>query len=468
MRKIVCLGVVLMLLFCAFAGCEQNDPAKNTTVNGDVTTNGTGGQPISGTNGQQESLPATNSQPDTPPDTQPSVPAVVVPPTTPQDPGNTVIPFDPDREIYILCGENYYTIYGGVSTNKSIGIYIYSKSELDINSISLKLSAQTAYTVSVGELELNGIVDEEQGPTVFREQFSYALYQCYMGKDFAKLWELEKAYKASYVAYFEKYEITMDEYLAAEQAYKSYRDAELESYYLLTTADLPQFYVYYATVNFKRGDVVEETVTEAKLCIEDKSHTLALGTIRLTNERPPYPAPLDWYNDGGEAYDGILGSGNSPLPYNDGIHRIQSYFSFTAEHAMVLTDLQLDNPNHQLVAAWIELAGASGGAIYEKWDMSEPFLVMPGDRVRIHIAYRDNGVNSFSYATKVWGYLIYEWDKGTSCKLSECIVRTASNMNLYEMYALIFEGLDLESYYRDYYYPKYESWRYELDESLVG
>jgi hypothetical protein len=103
-----------------------------------------------------------------------------------------------------------------------------------------------------------------------------------------------------------------------------------------------------------------------------------------------------------------------------------------------------------------------GGFSYSGlWDMSEPFELMPGDRVMIHIAYRDKTLHSLSYATKVWGYLIYEWDEGTSCKLSECDVRTAAASNFYEMYALIFEGLDLESYYRDYYYPKYESWRYD-------
>lgn len=457
MRRFVCLSIAVVMLLLAFVGCVENDPAKSAATDGNWTTVDTNMQRPTGTGGEVNNTTGNNPTEPTKP-IGPTDPVVVVPPTSPKNPVDTVIPFDPDRDIYLLCSDMNLTIYKPVSSMRSISLYIFSKGELDVNTISLELSAQSDYVISVGEIALDGIVN---GSTAQRTQFSYELYQCYMGKDFAKLWELENAYWACYDAYFNKREITSEEFHAAEEAYVSYRDAERESYLQLTKADLPNFRVYYASASFIGENFVEEVITEGQLRIDDQIHNVTFGEIRLTKERPEYPAELDWYNGGGFAYDGILGSGNSPLPYNDGIHRIEVYFSFTTDHYMLLTDFKLDNPNHKLEAVWIEMVSPGGFSYSGLWDMSEPFELMPGDRVMIHIAYRDKTLHSLSYATKVWGYLIYEWDEGTSCKLSECDVRTAAASNFYEMYALIFEGLDLESYYRDYYYPKYESWRYD-------
>lgn len=458
MKKMLCYFLLCAVVLGLIAGCisaptDTTGPSDPASMDGTPGTQETICPGFTVPTYDLETLPTIDREPIDPTD-----PVVVVPPTSPENPVDTVIPFDPDRDIYLLCTDMNLTVYDGFTSMPSISLYIYSKNELDVNAISLELSVQSDYITSVGEITLDSIATEGTGQ---RTEFTYELYQCYMGKDFAKLWELEKTYWACYDAYFNKGEITSDEFHAAEQAYIAYRDAERESYLRLTKADLPSFRVYYVSVSFYGENFVEEIITEGQLHIGDRVHAVTLGEIRLTKERPDFPAELDWYNGGGFATDGILGSGNSPRPYNDGIHRIEVYFSFTTDHYMLLTDFKLDNPNHKLEAVWIEMVSPGGFSYSGLWDMSEPFELMPGDRVMIHIAYRDEAVNSLSYATKVWGYLIYEWDEGTSCKLSECDVRTASASNFYEMYALIFEGLDLESYYRDYYYPKYESWRYD-------
>lgn len=458
MRKFICLSVVLALMLCAFAGCVQNAPTIGESTGGNVSADSTGGQQTTNTNGWT----------DTSYSTQPTAPVVVIPPTAPENPGNTLIPFDPDREIFLLYENQNVTIKKGYTSLPSIGVYIISKDALDVGTISLELSAQTFHTVSVGEIPLKGfpLSEDTELPeseaVAQRDEFGYTLYQCYMGKDFARLWELEQAYYALLYAH-EEGEATAEKVAAAYEMYLSYRDVEKASYEQLTMEDLPGFHVYYASVMFFGGAFFSETITQAQLRIGDRMQTLELGQITIQlMETLCFPAELDWYNGGGYAYDGILGSGNGPLPYNGGLHRIDNYFSFTAEHFMSLTGVQLGEVNHHLAGVWIEIASASGGEIFEYWDMSEPYLVMPGDRVRIHIAYQDEGLSSPGYATKVWGYLIYEWDKGVSCKLSECDVR-AKGWNYYELYAMVFEGLDMESYYRDYYYHKYEAWRKDIN-----
>ncbi len=475
MRKLICLYLVLALFLCGLAGCGQEEPTKKDTLSTQVPASGQSTMETSGTNGQSDEPSATN-----PLVTDPSIPAVAIPPTAPANPSNTIVPFDPDREIYLVYGQQRFTVYSDYSTTRYFTMYIYSRQPLDTAAISLSVFAETTYTVRVGEMSLGGIPDEEQTEAVTTSQFPYALYQCYMGKDFARLWELEQTMNEAAEAAdqatknfmsdkisAEEYKAIADASVAATQAYERYRDAEKASYYLLTQADLPQFYVYAVVVDFRGksmegGQFVDETITQAGLRIGDQTHMLDLGEIRLARSGPDFPAELDWY-DADYATDGILGDGNTPYLYNDGLHRIEAYFTFDVKHAMSLTDLVLYDPNQTVEAVWLDVAYASGGSDYLLWNRSEPFLLLPGDRVRIHIAYRDEAATTLNYTTKVWGSLIYDWEGGTACKLSECTVRSAKGLNLYEMYALIFDGLDMESYYRDYYYPKYESWREELN-----
>ena len=208
-----------------------------------------------------------------------------------------------------------------------------------------------------------------------------------------------------------------------------------------------------------------ESFTEIEITIGDQVFRQQVGKITL-RDKLELPSELDWYVDGWNADDGIMGNGNAPLPYNEGVHRITNYFSFEADTFKSLKRVVLDNPEHKIDRVWVEVRPENGQRTIEEWDMEEPYDIYPGDRVLIHVSYRDAYKENPGYTTKVYGYLEYETDGKSYCKMSECYI--ANGLNLYVQYAMLFEGLDLSSYYRDYYYPLYEAWRYELDESLVG
>ena len=234
----------------------------------------------------------------------------------------------------------------------------------------------------------------------------------------------------------------------------------MEAYLQLNKEDLPKFYLYFVYAQFPDGFQSGETFNQVGLAIGEQIYSLDVGEVRLCSSIA-FPADLDWNRgDYSFATHGVFGSGWAPQSYNDGLHLVTGYFSFTATEYMELKDVVLENPSQTLEKVWIKMLTAGGIDIYQEWNMSEPFEIHEGDQVQIDIAYRQETLTELSYHTKLWGFLVYDYGDGTACKISECDISTG--INYYEMYAIIFDGLDLESYYRDYYYPTYESWRLEM------
>lgn len=434
-EKMLCMLLAAVFLLCCLPGCGDKQP--DSTGNGTTDTTGTTGATIGETNG----------------------PGEVILPTTPENPGNDLIDYDPEREIYFFSGGNDFTIYEGYTTLPGYSLYIMSQNELDVSSIQLSVPVQSNYATSVKQLELMGTDDSGSLYHGFETVFPYELYQCYLGKDFARLLALKKEYQQFQNAY-ESGECTWEEVNAAQKAYNDYQSAELDAYEQLTMADLPQFYLYMVSASFLDAFVADEAFSRVELAIGDQSYQLDIGEVRL-RKNMSLPAELDWSRGDYNATHGIFGSAWGPSVYNDGLHYVDCYFSFTATEPMLLTELVLDNPNQRLEKVWVRIRTADGLQSHRQWDMSEPVEIYPGDIVRISIAYHHDNLSVLASRTKLWGFLIYECADGTVCKISECDIHNGG-INFYEMYAIIFDGLDMESYYRDYYYPTYEPWRQEI------
>lgn len=387
--------------------------------------------------------------------------------------------YDTQNGICILGAAGSAAMYLNRGGFHHICLYIFSKNPLDCENISVTLDAENEYNVSIEEVKLESISESKDSALVGQTtatQYPYTLYQAYRGKDFYKLSELRHKViqlheqVSSYDKLLlngtitaEEYEILTEPYRIAYEEYCAYRDAEMVDYLELTQADLPRFYVYQLFVNFSRTkNPIEETLTQVDVTIENCLYTYSVGPITLG--KMDLPETIDWYiGDGENADDGIMGNGNAPLPYNDGVHWINSYFSFHADQYKLLQRIVLDNPNHQLDRVWVQVSQAEGSSSITEWDMSDPFEVLPGDDVTIYISYRDDAVKDLGYATSVWGFLEYESNGQQHCKISQCFIEVS--MNYYALYAMIFDGLDLEDYYWDYYYLFQEPWRYDPEET---
>ena len=464
MKKMLCYFSVCAVILTFLACCTTKEPTINnatTTVPQTATTDTSGEMPFE--------LPPQNPIP-----------------TTQREKTGALVEYDPNRELYILTGHNNIIYYLGEACITHYSFPIISKNPLDIDSISVDIAIEHSYTVKIREISMDGIADSEEGelPAECKGyQFPYELYQCYKGKDFQKLAELHWNWQywiqvmSMCNELIEEEAITQelwDSYYTQFQtvygAYQDYLKAELEEYRALKKEDLPTFYVYSVRIYFDPNAEPKpnETFSEITLTVGEQTYYQQIGQITVTNEKRTVMDQVDWHNDYENADDGIFGQSMGPLPYNDGLHYAPNYFHITVDRYKALTILALDNPAHQLEAVWIALKPEGGSWSTYKWDMSEPFELYPGDEVQIGIIYRDSSLEGFlGYQTKLDGHLEYESDGKTWYKVCNCYV--SESMNYYALYALIFEGVDLESYYWDYYYVFQEDWRFDPEvDPFVG
>lgn len=446
LKKVICLLITALLMLSVVTGCggehsgsimknPDDDTKFPANIADQTSTNTAGGTPL-------ENI-------------APSAPAI---------PLNPVEQYDPDRKIYILCGQNEFVIYSSKTFFPAYYFYVFSRIPLKESEIGVSLQIESPFTLDVQEIKLKGTAVEEVNGEMHSadysaENFSYNLYAVYRGLDFEWAYQLWQEWQAAQTAYEEE-EITYNEYEHALNIYMDYVKQYEADYVRLSQDMLPQFYVYQVMIRFNFNTIVDETFTTMDVSINDEVYHEDVGTVQLKTTRE-FPAELDWYIWDYSVDDGILGYSRGPMPFNDDLHRVPMYFSFKAEGNITLTKLMLENPNREIVQACVHINTIDGFYSEIYWDMTEPIEIYEGDQVWIDIVYREKGMDRMGYTTKLWGYLVYDYEGGTACKISES--HLTREYNYYEVYAMVFEGLDLESYYREYYYPVNEQWRVELE-----
>ena len=351
-------------------------------------------------------------------DPQPDTPFPVV-----ADPGCSLIEYDPDRQIYFSCSSLDYDIYWGMSCLPFLDILILSREPLNIETAQVDIPIQNGYSIALtecydGNLGRIAADDSMAGGCAFPAY----LYQCYWGKT----WEAGE-----------------DPALSA--AFGSLKPEEL-----------PQFHVYQVSILLERTVGGEETIREITLTIDGNSYPLHIGEIRL-REEPELNYPIDWdMDDGGITSQNLIYASN-PMLYNDGIDQICPAFDFTAAYDMELLDLYLLDTEIEILDVRLVIRSPNGTGMDFYWDRTSPVYLNAGDAVQIFVYYRDQRQTALDYRAKAWPVIEYQCALGSYSAFAECTLQR--ELNFYALYAMVFDGVDLESYYRDYYFPKYESWR---------
>ena len=139
---LVCLSMLLGLL----AGC-QAEPA-GTQPSGGMATTGTA-EPT-GTTVPQVTEP------------------VDIRPLPPENPGNSLIEYDPDRQIYIASENVYMDYYEGISGFLHFNFGIYSRQPLDPDEIAVTFPADLPFPVTVKDdtVRVYDSTPEERKPEI--------------------------------------------------------------------------------------------------------------------------------------------------------------------------------------------------------------------------------------------------------------------------------------------------------------
>lgn len=415
MKQIVTILLALVLL------CGCTDPAVQTTV------------------------PAESTVPTAEPI------ARLEPLAPPEERGSSLIDYDPNREVYFLFHHSNYSIYMDDSWVPYFDIFILSKKPIDLKTVKVVLPIESSYSIGwKREIKMEGVSPHAQLEDVTldeQNQFPLRVFLAYKGFDFEKLALLKETNQAAYGD-------MLGELTALTREFNA-----------LPKSALPEFYAYHLQIQFGYENIYWESFSEVDIKIGDKVYHEKFGSVSLKKTLSNF-MNYDFDIYGENVDDGVCGWTNSPTLYSDGLFRTMLYFISYVDVEKTVTGIRLLNRNIEFLGAYIRHYKADGTGMEYFWNGTDPLYFYPGDSVTIDAVLKLKYGNVLDMTTKVWALLDYECEYGSVSKISEAHISTNTTGNFYEMCAIVFDGIDMEGYYRHYYYPEspQERWREDFKE----
>ena len=427
-KPVVWVVVMSVILSVVLAGCLLVDPVK-TDTKPTVPTEpaGTSPQQAEGT--------------------------VDIRPLPPKNPGNSLIDYDPNRTIYIGSEHVYMDFYPGITRIPSFCFYIFSRQPLNPEEISVALPVDLPFVVYVD------YQDYVQRKTDARIQMEgsgafggmpYYLYLAYRGETFVQGIDTSAVDLDSGMYQVEDADGNMvpaTDVLAGFSKLKEGKEIEprYREFALLKEEDLPEFYVYSVTVGLLNIESLEKEVELEKLdlTIGDEVYEAKLGRVRLL---PADSFPVDC------PIDRVKGkTTNGCLLYNDGVSYLSGVFEMeNAPEDITLTGLYTAEEDSRVLSIRVNLT-SGGQSVEMQWDGKTPIPVYKGDSVSISAVIKNP--HTAKLLNYVMCHTIVEYvnsDNEKVCRVDTQVGRGSEN--LYEYYAIIFDGVDMEPYYENYIY----------------
>lgn len=411
MKKMLCYFLLCAVAIVLMVGCilqppEMTQPSDPTSVE---DTQGT---------------TPTNTVPTEPegPATWATLPYEQLYLSHPGNPGSSLCEYDPERRMYIIENHMSLDIYTNMK-GAQLRFTVISKDPIDMETISVTVPVSYETELMVFQRELKRQTEWATG-VYSDEAFPYYLYQAYRGIDFTD---------------------------------EKQQDSVLEDFKRLQPEHLPEFYGYTLVVMFPNNDKIEApgTIEYADITIEGETYRVDPGNVRLhTEEEDPvidYMALLP--ND-------RAGTGEYQKLYSDGMLRQTHILTYRAEKETVLSRVYMVNEGFEILGIEVNKVYLEDGEpkhIKFVWDGNSPLLLNPGDSIQLKPIIYSEELDCMQSFCRFW--YIFDFYIEDVYYQNMAVFHQLVGMNWYELYAIVFDGLDMEPYYRDYYYTHNELWR---------
>ena len=333
-------------------------------------------------------------------------------PQMPEDPGKGLIEYDPDRQIYIASENIYMDYYVGITRMPGIIIDIYSKEYIDPAEISIAFPVDLPFLVYINQNEVLYQPGSMSFNVTDTRTLPYYVYSAYRGED---------------------------------------NDQVKEDFLALKPEDMPKFYSY--TINVALINILEldapVTLEKVDITLGDEVYEAKFGRVRLFPGEM-FPTDAQRIVNGGGAF------GNAVQLYNDGVVRIYALDWESAPEDITITGLRMLNEEAEILDATVWYT-TPDMTCELKWDTEIPIRIQKGESVKIVVTLKNELTEKLLNQVHLQSIVEFEED---AIGEKVCYVKTylgGSDRNYHEHYAIIFEGLDLEPYYKETFY-KYSFW----------
>ena len=376
------------------------------------------------------------------------------------------------NEIYFATGNDYYDLYVGYSWIPGPEIVLLSREYLAPEAIHVSADIQAEYTVHVTQQETGAsltnyeIVETDEAREVNAVStnvfdFPLYMYQTYAGIDWTNVGLLYTEYWDT----VERHEAGELDASQVKEAFAAYSYAVTEyvpDYTELKLDDIPRFYEYLIQITIDDTEV-EETFSTVQVTIGDTVYDVDIGEI--------YIRPNSGYTN---ATEYLSMSQGSPLwlnsyPFGTGIENCQSDIYY-AEESVTLTGLSFwENTMStvEVLDVTIVLSDSADGVfersgIEIKWDGETPVYVEQGKYVGLYLTIQDERMKEINYHSNLYPVLEFECD-GSTYELGSEIPLYRHYSDTWLLYAIGLDGVDMESYFNDYYYVQGSNWRSDVE-----
>ena len=359
----------------------------------------------------------------------------------------------PESGICVTCGN--YDFYLSPYGHNGFSFYIFSQEALP-EDMKIDIDTDRPYTFETWEIDMaNDCAINEQN---FRKE----LYQCYRGMDWAKLWNLEvkaneakekyeqETDKEQKAILYEEYNTRLEEYWSMNNLYRDEYEAFLEA----PQQKIPEGYCYRVNVSFPQSDQEgndlqgSEHVTMVYLTAGEWRVPVEVGNIEIA-----YDEPEGWDFSNTCKYITF----NTPLSTNVSASlyspsdRISNHIisKITAEKDLVINNIYLYRDEDLEQGFRVNIETEAGTQTVE-WKEGREILIREGETFSIETMYIEPKRSQGKYGGNKHVFVEYECEGETYLLYGEEYMELSYD-SLWEAYAQYVEGIDVESYYRDYY-----------------
>ncbi len=387
---------------------------------------------------------------------------------------STILKGETPCDIYFATGNNYYDLYPYYAVGPQI--MMLSREYIDPETIHISIDIQAEYTVIVTEqpqihpsltrYEINETEGTREVTTLssHANDFPLYLYQNYAGMDWAQLGN-SYIHKQSVQEQYSNGTIDIEQLEAELAAYDHATTEYISDYAALTLDDIPQFYGYLIQINFSEQEK-EESFQTIHVTVGDKEYVVDIGQVQLR------PSPVFENSDN---YLSIMAWTDylDGYPYGAGIEKCQSTTYYAAE-ALTLTDLDfLENSLSTasildvtvIIADSLEEAVLAEGLLIP-WDGKASIHVQQGKYICLQLTVYDERMKEICYGANLYPVLEFTCN-AKSHKTCSTIALTRHWAANWLLYSIGLDGMDMESYFNDYYYVVISNWRKEVNPDKI-
>ena len=335
-----------------------------------------------------------------------------------QRPDSKLIDYDPNRQIYINSENIYVDFYIGVTNCPNFNIEIYSKEPVDPADISIAFPVDIPFAINIDEIKIPRKTE----------------YKARTGEIFAMPYHVYYAYRGGNFAEFET---------------NTRMEADFQS---LSSEDVPEFYLYCISVAFVNILELDAPVTveKADITFGGQAYEAKFGRVRIF-PKEAFPSEAQTVTRGKGFW------GNTVQLYNDGLVRLNALEMENVPENMTITGLwMLDEVSEILDADVVVISGKR--TVEMKWDGKTPIYLQKGDEIWINVTIKNELTAELLNSVHLQAAVEYTREATGE---TVCWVTTAlgtAERHPYEYYAIIFDGVSMESYYRNCFYKKNFTW----------